>query len=199
VQVLVDALYLDIWMDRGLAKSLEPTHGIGNCAHCAQTVARLMARFKSAAWCLHYHTLPNLPCDFHLEAPAASLVALPSTPSPLLGSLAHCRSLLPSTCLSHCTVFSNTRQYCGSKPANYFTPKNGTRSKPHPAHTLFLNQKQAFVHSSCSGRRSFRALRRISGPTAQPTLFTTPTTTASPATAEKAKQQWTQWHKKRHP
>ena len=49
VQVLVDALYLDIWMDRGLAKSLEPTHGIGNCAHCAQTVARLIARFKSAA------------------------------------------------------------------------------------------------------------------------------------------------------
>jgi hypothetical protein len=132
-------MYLEVWMDRGLAKSLEPTHGIGNAAHAAQTVARLMGPFQVG--CLMF-TLPHtLPCDFHLP------LALPSTPSPLLGSLA----------LSHCTAFSNTRQYCGSEPANYLTPKNGTRSKLLPAHTLFLNRSRLLVHSSCSGSRSFRA------------------------------------------
>jgi hypothetical protein len=163
-------------MDRGLAKSLEPTHGIGNAAHAAQTVARLMGPFQVG--CLMF-TLPHtLPCDFHLP------LALPSTPSPLLGSLA----------LSHCTAFSNTRQYCGSEPANYLTPKNGTRSKLLPAHTLFLNRSRLLVHSSCSGSRSFRArsekTHRTFSATHAPYL-------SHPQRQTEQEKQWTQWHTRR--
>lgn len=86
---------------------------------------------------LHYQS--NLPpCDFHLSACSQSCCSPTHTfATPWLIS-----PLPLVACLSHCTAFSNTRQYYGPKPASYFTPKNGTRYNLHPAHTLFLNQSR---------------------------------------------------------
>jgi hypothetical protein len=94
-------MYLDVRMHRGLAKSLESTHEIGNDTHPTANCGSTDGPFQVG--CLMFTTtsfLPHLPCDFHCSQSCCSPTHTFATPwliSPLPLVI-----LVPT--LSHCTA-----------------------------------------------------------------------------------------------